>query len=145
MTVAEKQARLAAALLPLQATHQRLAWLVEQARQRPTMPAELRQEENRIEGCLARLWLTAAFREGRCYFQSDSDSLVVKSVAGLLCEFYSGCTPEEILHHDPAFLTGLGINQHLTRNRRNALSSVWERLQEFANSRDIAPSSPNRF
>ena len=139
MTVAEKQARLTEALLPLKKTHDRLAWLVEQARQRPPMSAELRIDTNLVEGCTARLWFTSAFREGRCFFQSDSDSLVVKSVAGLLCEFYSGCASEEILHHDPAFLAGLGINQHLTRNRRNALSSVWERILEFAQSQRAAP------
>lgn len=132
MTVAEKQARLTKALSPLKETHERLAWLVEQARQRPPMPAELRIDANRVEGCLARLWFIARVYRGRCRFQADSDSLVVKSVAGLLCDFYSDLTPEEILHHDPAFLAGLGIDHHLTRNRRNALSSVWERIHSFA-------------
>lgn len=142
MTVVEKQTRLTEALLPLKQTNERLAWLVEQARHRPPMPAEFRIDDNRVEGCLARLWFTARIREGRCHFQSDSDSLVVKSVAGLLCEFYSDLTPEEILQHDPAFLAALGINQHLTRNRRNALSSVWERIQKFAEEHRSAPARP---
>ncbi|MBC8002995.1 MAG: SufE family protein [Opitutaceae bacterium] len=142
MTVNEKQARLTEALLPLRDTNQRLAWLVEQARQRPPMPAEVRIDANRVEGCLARLWFTAELREGRCNFQSDSDSLVVKSVAGLLCEFYSGLTPDKILQHDPAFLAGLGINQHLTRNRRNALSSVWERIRSFAEGQGTDQTRP---
>ena len=142
MTVVEKQARLTEALLPLKQTNERLAWLVEQARHRTPMPAEFRIDSNRVEGCLARLWFTARIQEGRCHFQSDSDSLVVKSVAGLLCEFYSNLTPEEILQHDPAFLAALGINQHLTRNRRNALSSVWERIQKFVEAHRAAPAPP---
>jgi cysteine desulfuration protein SufE len=142
MTVVEKQARLTEALLPLKQTNERLAWLVEQARHRTPMTADFRIDSNRVEGCLARLWFTARIQEGRCHFQSDSDSLVVKSVAGLLCEFYSNLTPEEILQHDPAFLAALGINQHLTRNRRNALSSVWERIQTFAKGHRSAPARP---
>jgi cysteine desulfuration protein SufE len=72
------------------------------------------------------------FREGRCFFVCDSDSLVVKAVAGLLCEFYSGQPPAEILAHDPAFLAPFGITQHLTPNRRNALARVWEHIENFA-------------
>ena len=53
-------------------------------------------------------------------------------MAGLLCEFYSGHAPAEILAHDPKFLAPLGITQHLTPNRRNALSKVWERIRQFA-------------
>ena len=33
---------------------------------------------------------------------------------------------------DPGFLAPLGITQHLTPNRRNALSKVWERIRQFA-------------
>jgi cysteine desulfuration protein SufE len=57
---------------------------------------------------------------------------VVKAIAGLLCDFYSGHAPAEILAHNPDFLAPLGITQHLTPNRRNALAKVWERIRQFA-------------
>lgn len=81
-----------------------------------------------MPGCLANLWLVAETRAGRCYFQCDSDSQIVRAVAGLLCDFYSGHTPAEILAMEPDFLEQVGINQHLTANRRNVLSRVWERI-----------------
>jgi hypothetical protein len=34
--------------------------------------------------------------------------------------------------HSPEFLAPLGITQHLTPNRRNALAKVWERIRAFA-------------
>jgi cysteine desulfuration protein SufE len=89
-------------------------------------------DANLVSGCLAKLWLVAEFHAGRCVFACDSDSLVVKAIAGLLCEFYSGHAPAEILAHDPQFLAPLGITQHLTPNRRNALSKVWDRIRQFA-------------
>lgn len=85
-----------------------------------------------MPGCLANLWLVAETREGRCHFQCDSDSQIVRAVAGLLCDFYSGHTPAEILALEPDFLEQVGINQHLTANRRNVLSRVWERIRGFA-------------
>jgi cysteine desulfuration protein SufE len=132
MNLAEKQVQLTVRLTALNNGQDRLAFLVEQARQRPPLAPELRTEANLIPGCLAKLWFVAAFRAGRCFFCCDSDSLVVNAIAGLLCELYSGHSPAEILAHDPGFLAPLGITQHLTPNRRNALSKVWERIRQFA-------------
>jgi cysteine desulfuration protein SufE len=132
MNLAEKQAELTAQLAALKNGQDRLALLVERAKQRPQLAPELRVEENLIPGCLAKLWFVAHVRAKKCFFDCDSDSLVVKAIAGLLCEFYSGHAPAEILAHDPKFLAPLGITQHLTPNRRNALSKIWERIREFA-------------
>ena len=132
MTLAEKQQQLSAGLAALKNGQDRLAFLVERAKTFPPLAAGLRTDANLIPGCLAKLWLVPEFRDGRCFFVCDSDSLVVKAVAGLLCEFYSGQPPVEILAHDPAFLAPFGITQHLTPNRRNALAKVWENIKKYA-------------
>jgi cysteine desulfuration protein SufE len=111
---------------------EQLQWLVEQARLRPALAAELKTDAHRVPGCLANLWLVADTREGRCQFRCDSDSHIVRAVAGLLCDFYSDAAPAEILALPPDFLEQVGINQHLTANRRNVLSRVWERIRGFA-------------
>ena len=130
--LAAKRDALLAQLGGFRHPQERLQWLVEQARQRPALAAELRTEAHRVSGCLANLWLVAEWRAGRCWFQCDSDSQIVRAVAGLLCDFYSGQPPAEILAMEPGFLEQVGINQHLTANRRNVLSRVWERIQLFA-------------
>lgn len=132
MNLAEKQQHLTAELAARKNGQDRFACLVEKARKRAPLGEALRVDERLIPGCLAKLWFVPEFRDGRCFFACDSDSLVVKAIAGLLCDFYSGHTPPEILNHDPAFLAPLGITQHLTPNRRNALSKVWERIRQFA-------------
>jgi len=132
MSLAEKQLQLIAELDALKNGQDRLALLIEKARQRPPLPPEQRVEANRIPGCLAKLWLVPSFRHNCCSFSCDSDSLVVKAIAGLLCEFYSGQPPADILAHDPGFLAPLGITQHLTPNRRNALSKIWRQIRDFA-------------
>ena len=134
MNLAEKQVELTTQLAALKNGQDRLAFLVEKARQRPPIAAAFRADAHLIPGCLAKLWFVPEFRAGKCFFVCDSDSLVVKAIAGLLCEFYSGQTPAEILAHDPGFLVPLGITQHLTPNRRNALSKIWERIRTFAAS-----------
>lgn len=132
MTLAEKQAQLTAQLTAVKNGQDRLAFLVGEAKKTLPLPAELRTDDHLIPGCLAKLWFIARSRDGVCFFACDSDSVVVKAIAGLLCEFYSGHPAVEILAHDPKFLGPLGITQHLTPNRRNALSKVWESIRQFA-------------
>jgi cysteine desulfuration protein SufE len=135
MKLEDKKRELQAALGAINGPQERLGWLVERARERPLMPVELRVDAHRVYGCMSRLWLVAEFRDGRCSFTSESDSLIVKAIAGLLCDLYSDQTPNEIVSITPDFLAELGINQHLTPNRRNALSSVWEKIRSFAEAR----------
>jgi cysteine desulfuration protein SufE len=132
MNLAEKQKHLTAELSARKSGQDRFALLVERAKRLPPLPPELRVDARLIPGCLAKLWFVPSFAGGKCFFACDSDSLVVKAIAGLLCEFYSGQAPSEILSHDPGFLAPLGITQHLTPNRRNALAKVWERIRRFA-------------
>ena len=132
MNLAEKQLQITKQLGAVKNGQDRLAVLVAAARLRPPLASALRLEDHLIPGCLAKLWFVARIENSLCWFDCDSDSLIVKAIAGLLCDFYSGHTPGQILAHDPAFLTPLGITQHLTPNRRNALARVWEQLRAFA-------------
>jgi cysteine desulfuration protein SufE len=132
MNLAEKERQLTAELAALKNGQDRLAFLVERAKKLPPLAPELRAADRLIPGCLAKLWFLPRFEDGLCFFACDSDSLVVKAIAGLLCEFYSGHAPAEIVAHDPQFLAPFGITQHLTPNRRNALAKVWESIRRFA-------------
>jgi cysteine desulfuration protein SufE len=132
VSLGEKRQQLEAVLRPLKGGQARFAWLVERAKSRPSLDPALKIEANQVEGCLSKLWVVAENRGELCYFAADSDSLIVKAIAGLLCDFYSGQAPADIIAHDPAFLKELGISQHLTPNRRNGLAKVWERMRSFA-------------
>jgi cysteine desulfuration protein SufE len=74
------------------------------------------------------------FKDKLCYFESESDSAIVKGIASLLCDFYSNAAPEEIVATDADFLGEVGITQHLSPNRRNGLSRIVESIQRFAKS-----------
>jgi cysteine desulfuration protein SufE len=111
---------------------ERFARLVAWGRQQPPLEASLKRDEFLVEGCLSKLWFVPAFREGKCFFRVDSDSAIVKGIAALICELYSGSPPEEILAHDISFLTEAGITQHLTANRRSGLHRIQEKIRAFA-------------
>ena len=105
---------------------------LERAKSAPGLAADQKTDAHRIEGCLADLWIVCTLDQGRCWFQCDSNSLVVKAMAHLLCEFYSGAAPADILGMPPDFLREAGLAPIMTANRRNALSRVWKTIHTFA-------------
>ena len=141
MTIAEKKETVLAQLTAIKNSQERFAHLIACGRQKPALEKEFKTETFRVEGCLAKLWFVSEFRDGRCYFRADSDSAIVKGIASVLCDFYSGHTPEEIVTIDPSFFEKVGITQHLTPNRRNSLSKVWEKIRGFAEAQINSPAS----
>ena len=113
-------------------SQERFAHVVRRGREFPGLSPDLKVDAHRLDGCLARVWLIAEFDEGRCWFRVDSDSAIVKGIAVILCELYSGLPPAEILAGDPAFLEQVGLSQHLTPNRRDSLGRIWKYIQAFA-------------
>jgi cysteine desulfuration protein SufE len=132
VTLAEKKAGLIEDLSLLPTGQDRLMYIVDKARKTPPLSAELRTDRTRVEGCLSNLWFVPDFRDGKCFFQVDADSHIVRGIALVLAEFYSGHSPDEILQNDPEFLSEVGITQHLSPNRRNGLSRLWDKIRIFS-------------
>ena len=133
----EKKTELLEELSMFPDANARLEHLIDLVRDQPPLPPEFRTDQFRVEGCMSSLWIVPDFHDGCCFFPCDADSLVVKSIAGLLCDFYSGVPPAEILALSPEFLRDSGITQHLSSNRRNALSRVWTIIRKFAEAQRI--------
>lgn len=132
MTLEEKKTALLEGLALLPTGQDRLMLLVERARKTPALGPEFRTDAHRVEGCLSNLWFHAELRQGQCHFTADADSHVVRAIAILLCDFYSGASPREVLACEPSFLAEAGITQHLSPNRRNGLSKLWSKIRNFA-------------
>ena len=131
-TLLEHQQQRLAPLLRTSDSQQRLARLIEEARRRPALAAALRVEAHRVEGCLVRVWLIAEMRDGRCYFQCDSDAVSLKAVGGLLCDLYSGHSPQEITARSSGVLAQLTILPQLAENRQRTIARIEEKIREFA-------------
>ena len=134
MALEEKRQRIVEDMSYLPDRFERFTYLVDYAKDRETIPAELRTDTFRVEGCQSQLWLVPEFKDGLCTFRADSDSAIVKGIATIICDYYSNEAPETILTGDVKFLEEVGVDQHLSSNRRNGLGKVDERIKRFAAS-----------
>ena len=132
MLIEDKQEELIEELSIIEDPQERLAYVIDRARGEPGLSDAYKIEQFRIEGCVSNLWMVPTFKDGRCGFKADSDAVITKGIANLLTTLYSGCTPVEIITHEPDFLAEVGITQHLSPNRRNGLSNVWAKIKAFA-------------
>ena len=111
---------------------ERLALVIDRAKKIPPLPAAERTDAHRVRGCVSVVWLIGEIRDDRCAFRSDAESPVVRGLLALLCEFYSGFTPAEILATDADPLEALGVTRHLSPTRRNGLTAARNAIHAFA-------------
>lgn len=111
-------------------------YLIELGDRLPTMPAALKTDANRVQGCQSTVYLSARLRPGsqdRIEFLADSDANIVRGLIALLQQLCSGQRAGAILAFDlDAFFSRLGLDAHLSLSRRNGLAAMVERLRTIA-------------
>lgn len=92
----------------------------------------LKTEERRVVGCQSLLYLFTLHKEGRLYFQIDSDALISKGLAALLAFYYEGATPLQVIQEKPTFLEELSIVQSLSPTRAGGVASLYVKMRQEA-------------
>lgn len=45
---------------------------------------QYKTNQNLIEGCQSRVWITAQMKDGKVHFEGESDAIIVKGIVSLL-------------------------------------------------------------
>lgn len=115
---------------------ERYRYLIDLGRKLPPLPEAERTEANKVRGCMSQVWLASTLAPGppaRLELRGDSDAHIVKGLIALLFKLYAGRTPREILALDArSVFERLGLENHITMNRRNGFYSMVERIRVLA-------------
>lgn len=111
---------------------ERYAYLIEIGQKQEPLPEAYRTDENIVRGCQSMVWLHRECREGKVILQADSDSLIVKGLAALLLQVFSGQPAGEVLKADLVFFEEIGLKKHLSSQRANGLLAMVEEIKAFA-------------
>lgn len=129
----------------------RFEYLIELGRALPALEAAERTEANRVQGCMSQVWLVAsvlppapdvdgaapagAAGTPRLHLRGDSDALIVKGLVAVVLAALSDRTPAAILATDvEALFRALGLDTHLTVNRRNGFVAMVARVRALASA-----------
>lgn len=124
----------------LDSWEERYRYLIDLGRKLPAMPEAEHDEAHQVRGCMSQVWLAGDVSEApekRLSLRGDSDAHIVKGLIAVLLGLTSNRTPQQILDLDlQAAFTRLGLESHLSMNRRNGFYAMVERIKGMA--RDAA-------
>lgn len=106
--------------------------IIELGRQMAHLDSGLKVPENLVTGCQSQMYLHSFCREGKMYFEAESDALIAQGLAAILLTVYSAEPPEVVLRYPPTFLEELGIATSLSPSRANGLYSLHLRMKQAA-------------
>lgn len=111
----------------------RYRYIIDLGRELPPMDEEHKREDNLVRGCQSQVWLVPQSREGRLYFDVDSDAFIVKGLLGVVLAAYNGKSPEDIRQFDiNEYFDELDLMRHLSPTRGSGLQAMVKRVQQIA-------------
>jgi cysteine desulfuration protein SufE len=115
---------------------ERYQYIISLGAKLPPYPEEFRDDTHKVEGCISQVWLHSVLsddRPPRIELLGDSDSAIVKGLFAILRVAYSGKTAQAILDLKlEEVFTEIGLEKHLSPNRRNGFLSMVEEIQRTA-------------
>ena len=127
---------------------ERYRYLIELGRKLPPLADSAHSDANRVRGCMSQVWLDAHVEPGPSpvlHFAGDSDAHIVKGLIALLFRMVDGRPAREILDTDVGgVFERLGLESHITVNRRNGFYAMVERIRALAERTAAQSPQPER-
>jgi len=111
----------------------RYKYIIDLGRELPELDQAQRSDDHIVRGCQSQVWLVSHEKDGRLFFDADSDAFIVKGRLAVVLAAYNGKTPQEILDFDiEQYFAELNLLKHLSMTRGNGLKAMVKRIQETA-------------
>jgi cysteine desulfuration protein SufE len=121
----------------------RYAYLIELGEKLPGLDERHRTEQNRVQGCMSQVWVTAVHQsDGRVDFVGDCDTAIIKGILAVLIELMSGLTPDEIESLDlESLFDALQLRENLSPSRHFGVYAIVERMKQQAHAIDAVENA----
>jgi cysteine desulfuration protein SufE len=111
---------------------QKYEYIIDLGKKLPKMDEDKKCDDNIIKGCQSVVWLNSEFKDGKVWFEADSQAIIVKGLVNMLLMILSGHSPQQILDADLYFIDKIGLTSHLAQTRANGLSSMVKQMKSYA-------------
>jgi cysteine desulfuration protein SufE len=119
-------------------------YIIDLGKKLPPLDPKYKTDENRVRGCQSSVWLVADFKDGKLFFQADSDAVIVKGLISMLIRVLNIRTPDEILDAKMDFIREIGMTTHLAQTRSNGLLSMIKQMKHYALAYKIKDPVPSK-
>ncbi len=119
-------------------------YIIDLGKTLPVLDAKYKTDENRVRGCQSSVWLVADYKDGKLFYQADSDAMIVKGLISMLIRVLSGRTADEIIEARLDFIREIGMTTHLAQTRSNGLLSMVKQMKHYALAYKIKDPVPSK-
>ena len=112
----------------------KIDYLIDLGKKLPRIDSKYMLDDFLVKGCQSKVWLHAYEKEGRIFFEADSDSVITKGIIALLVKVLSGQPPKDIINNNLEFITRIDLQSFLTSKRSNGLSSMIVKMKAYASA-----------
>jgi cysteine desulfuration protein SufE len=107
-------------------------YIIDLGKKLPALKDQFKIDDNRVRGCQSTVWLVADYRDGRVFYQAESDAVIVKGLISMLIRVLSGHAPDDIIAAKLNFIQEIGMTTHLAQTRSNGLLAMVKQMKNFA-------------
>jgi len=110
---------------------ERYEYLIELGNKVAPMESALKTAATEVKGCVSKVWLHyTKDSSGKFHFHADSDGKITRGLVYVLLSAYQGKNADEIRSVDiEGEFSKLGLDEHLSPNRRNGFFSMVEKIR----------------
>jgi len=123
---------------------QKYEYVIDLGKQLPELDIKHKTVDNVVKGCQSTVWLISEFRDGKIFYNADSNSTITKGLISMLIQVLSGHTPDEIIHADLDFIRTIGMSSHFAQTRSNGLLAMVKQMKNYAVAYKIKSSRVER-
>lgn len=132
MTIKEKQQETVEAFAFMEDWEQKYEYIIDLGKELKGISEDKKTDDNLIKGCQSKVWIVAEFKDGKLYFNADSDGILPKGIISLLVSIYNGHSTQEILDSDFKFIEEIGLQEFLSPSRANGLMAMTKQIKFYA-------------
>ena len=107
-------------------------YIIDLGKKLPALDDVYKIDENRVRGCQSTVYLVANTKDGKIFYEAESDAVIVKGLISMLIRVLSGQSPDAIIEAQLDFIRQIGMMTHLAQTRSNGLLAMIKQMKNYA-------------
>lgn len=109
-------------------------YIIDIGKKLPALDNKYQTDDFLVRGCQSKVWLHAYEKDGRIFFEADSNTAITKGIIALLVRVLSGQKSNDIISSPLSFIDNINLRAHLSSQRSNGLSSMIVKMKAYASA-----------
>lgn len=132
MSIAEKEEELVSEFEFTEDWLDKYQIIIDKGNENKGIDPKYKTDQYLIEGCQSKVWVFADYKDGKVYYQGESNTDIVGGIVSMLINVLSGESPEDIINAKLDFIEKIGLREHLSPTRANGMVAMIKQMRLYA-------------